>query len=110
MQFLRLVGRKDGLKLVDMAEASFDPQKFGLTMEQCVGSLRGFDSEGRPLDGVDSIRAMYEAVGLGWLMSWTKIPVVSSLSNKAYELFAHYRPRFSAFKPQSCETDRCQTK
>jgi predicted DCC family thiol-disulfide oxidoreductase YuxK len=106
--FLRLAGRRNGLKLVDISAAEFRPEEFGLTMDECVGSLRGFDSIGRPLAGMDTIRAMYDAVGLGWLMRWSNIPGLSWCCDRAYELFAHFRPRFSAFKPDECAANRCR--
>ncbi len=106
--FLSFAGRRNGLKLVDIAANGFMPEDFGLTMEECVGSLRGFDSEGRPLAGMDTIRAMYQAVGLGWLMNWTKIPGLSWFCDRGYTIFAHYRPRFSKFKPDDCVANRCR--
>lgn len=111
--FLRFAGRRNGLNLVDIAADGFKPEDFGLTMEQCVGSLRGLDSEGRALEGMDTIRAMYQGVGLGWLMSWTKIPLLSWFCDRGYAIFAHYRPRFSAFRPEECSTSpesRCKVK
>jgi predicted DCC family thiol-disulfide oxidoreductase YuxK len=110
MQFLSLVGRADSLLLVDIADPSFRPEDYGLTINDCVGSLRGFSADGGALDGMDTIRAMYEAAGLGWLMSWTKLPIISAICDRGYKLFARYRPRFSSFKPDLCETDRCAPK
>ncbi len=77
--FLRIAGRGNGLRFIDIADANFRPDEFGLTMQQCIGSLRGFDVDGRPIEGMDTIRAMYNAVGLGWLMRWTKLPIVAPL-------------------------------
>jgi predicted DCC family thiol-disulfide oxidoreductase YuxK len=108
VDFLRFAGRPDGLRLVDIARSDFQPSDFGLTMDECIGSLRGFDEEGRAIDGMDTIRAMYKAVGLGWMMRWTKLPVVSSLCDRTYSVFAKFRPRFSRFKPDICSTDRCK--
>lgn len=109
VDFLQYAGRKrNALNLIDIARADFKPEAYGLTMDEAVGSLHGFDRDGKPISGMDTIRAMYEAVGLGWIMSWTKLPIVSSICNRAYSVFAHYRPRFSGFKPDRCETDHCK--
>ncbi len=108
IKFLQMVGRGNGLRLIDIADPKFRPDDFGLTMEQCIGSLRGFDVDGRPIKGMDTIRAMYDAVGLGILMRWTKWPIAASLSDRAYEVFASFRPRFSGFKPSDCSADRCK--
>ena len=98
------------LRLVDITSEEFDPADFGLTMEECIGAMHGFDPDGRPLEGMDTIRAMYAAVGLGWLMAWTKLPLLSLVCDAGYRLFARWRPRFSDFDPSPgagrCRIDR----
>jgi len=106
--FLQFAGRTEALRLVDISSPEFKPEEYGLTMAECVGSLRGLDSAGRPLVGMDTIRAMYGAAGMGWLMSWTKWPPFAPVCDAAYAAFARVRPRFSKFRPKGCDSDRCQ--
>ncbi len=110
VRLLKRFDRARKLTLVDIAAPDFDPARYDLTLEQCVGSLRGIDAEGRPLDGMATIRAMYSAVGLGPLMGWTTWPGARQLSDLAYRVFAHFRPRFSRFDPSQCASDRCRPK
>lgn len=110
VRLLSHFNRRGVLRLIDITAASFKPSEFGLTIEECIGSLRGFDAAGRPLEGMETIRAMYSAVGLGWVMIWTKLPLVSPVCNAGYRLFAHWRPRFSRFDPASCDESRCLPK
>jgi predicted DCC family thiol-disulfide oxidoreductase YuxK len=109
VDFLQYFGRKrNALKLVDITGADFKPENYGLTLDEAIGSLHGFGRDGKRIEGMDTIRAMYDAVGLGWVMGWTKLPLVSSVCDRAYSVFAHYRPRFSGFKPDRCAADRCK--
>lgn len=43
--------------------------------------------------GIHAFKPMYEQVGLGWIWSFTKIPIISSISDKAYNLWARQRMR-----------------
>ena len=110
---VRLLKRFDGndnLKMVDIAAKDFDPSRYGLSVEECVGSMRGIDASGKALDGMDTIRAMYSAVGLGWLMTWTRMPIIRRVCDWGSLLFAKIRPRISSFDPSQCDTDRCRLK
>ena len=108
--FLSWVDRKRALRFVDITAPSFEPSAYGLTLEDAVGSLRGIDRDGTPIEGMATIRAMYRAANLGVLTEWTAWPVAAPLCDAAYRLFARWRPRFSRFKPNDCETSRCATK
>lgn len=108
IRFLRRFDRRDGLNAVDIAAPGFDPSRYGLSLAECVGSLRGIGPNGERLDGMDTIRAMYAAAGLGALMAWTRAPLVAPICDAAYRLFAGVRPRLSRFRPDACATDRCQ--
>ncbi len=110
VRLLKRFDGKDNLKMVDIAAKDFEPSHYGLSLEECVGSLRGIDASGRALDGMDTIRAMYSAVGLGWLMTWTRMPVISQICDLGYRMFAKIRPRLSSFDPSQCDTDRCRPK
>lgn len=110
VRLLKHFDRKDNLNAIDIAAAEFDPSLYGLSLEECVGSLRGIDASGRPLDGMNTIRAMYAAVGLAWLMRWTSLPLIRQICDLGYRLFARVRPAFSSFKPGQCDTNRCRPK
>ena len=110
VRLLKRFDGKDNLKMVDIAAKDFEPSLYGLSLEECVGSLRGIDASGGALDGMDTVRAMYSAVGLGWLMTWTRMPVISQMCDLGYRMFAKIRPRLSSFDPSQCDTDRCRPK
>ena len=108
VNLLRKFNGRGRLGLVDITAPDFDPEVYNLTMAQCVGSLHAIDARGAILQGMDTIRAMYRAVGLGWVMSWTGIWPFRPIADIGYRIFARVRPRFSGFNPQ-CDADgRCQ--
>lgn len=105
---LKRFDRQGRLGLVDIAAPDFRAEDFNLTMAQCVGSLHAIDARGNVIHGMDTIRAMYRAAGLGWVMSWTALWPFKPLADIGYKIFARIRPTFSGFKPQ-CDSDgRCQ--
>lgn len=108
VDLLKRFDRAGRLGLIDIASANFRPEAFNLTMAQCVGSLHAIDAKGNILRGMDTIRAMYRAAGLGWMMSWTGVWPFRPVADIGYRIFARIRPHFSGFKPQ-CDSDgRCQ--
>ena len=53
--------------------------------------LHAVTSEGRVVRGVEVIRRIYAAVGLGWLFAVTGFPVIGPIIDKLYNIWAHYR-------------------
>jgi predicted DCC family thiol-disulfide oxidoreductase YuxK len=107
VKLLKVVDRRGNIAFVDIAAVDFDPKPFGLTLAQCIGSLHAVDSSGKILEGMDTIRAMYQVAGIGWVMGWTSWQPFRSVSDAAYAAFARIRPRFSKFRPGSCHSERC---
>jgi len=108
VNLLKRFDRRGRLGLIDIASPNFNPEDFNLTMAECVGSLHALDASGKVIRGMDTIRAMYRAAGLGWVMSWTAVWPFRPLADIGYSVFARVRPTFSGFKPQ-CDSDgRCQ--
>jgi len=108
VNLLKWVDRHNNLAIVDIALIDFDPKAYGLNLEQCIGSLHAVDSDGKILKGMDTIRAMYQVVGIGWMMSWTSWKLFRPITDAAYAGFAKIRPRFSRFRPGSCHSERCK--
>ena len=56
-----------------------------------MGRIHGVLPSGAVVEGVEVFRRAYAAVGYGWLLAWTRWPVLRALADAAYRLFAHYR-------------------
>ncbi len=58
------------------------------------------------LTGVEVFRAVYEAVGLGWVYAITKIPVVLTAANKVYDIWAANRTQLTGREALSVIVER----
>lgn len=91
---MRRLSSLDGgrrLECLDIAAPGFDPARYGTTMPALMDRMHAIAPDGRLLAGMDAIRAAYSAVGLGWLLAATRLPVVSRLADRAYLAFARNR-------------------
>ena len=73
----------------DITARGFDPARYGTTRAALMGRMHALAPDGRLLVGMDAIRAAYSAVGLGWLLAPTRLPLVRRLAERA--LFVAYR-------------------
>ena len=76
VEWLRRRDRDGNLALEDIADPGFDPAQYGLTREEVMGVLHGVLPDGRVVRRVEAIRQAYRAVGLGWLVAPTRLPLV----------------------------------
>ena len=91
----------------DITQTSFNPARYGLTMNDVVGSMHAVRADGSVLEGIDVFAELYTAVGWTWLArplhwGWSR-PIARVL----YRLFATIRPRLSSFRPPSCDSGTC---
>ncbi len=92
----RALGRLDRngrLKLTDLAAPGFDPAGAGVPMERLLARIHGRLPDGTIVEGVEVFRRAYEAVGLRLLVVPTRLPGISWLLDRAYDVFARNRLR-----------------
>jgi predicted DCC family thiol-disulfide oxidoreductase YuxK len=108
--WLRRRDRDGNLALEDIADPAFDPAQYGLTKEEVVGVLHGVLPDGRVVRRVEAIRQAYRAVGLGWLVPPTRLPVVRWALDCLYGVFARNRVRLGRLFGRPCEGGACTAK
>ena len=59
---------------------------------------------------VEAVRHMYEAVGLGFLWKWTKLPLIEPRVDSIYLWFAKNRLWLTGRNNQECEENTCDLK
>jgi predicted DCC family thiol-disulfide oxidoreductase YuxK len=91
MRRLRSLDGARRLECLDIAAPGFDPARDGTTMPALMERMHALAPDGRLLAGMDAIRAAYAAVGLGWLLAATRLPLVNRLADRAYLAFARNR-------------------
>lgn len=94
------------LGLVDIADPSFDAGSYGTSIEAVMGQIHGVTADGRLVTGVEVFRRAYRAVGLGWVVSWTGLPVIRGVVDLVYRVFARYRLRLTG-RGGACVGGRC---
>jgi predicted DCC family thiol-disulfide oxidoreductase YuxK len=96
---LRRRDRDQRIRFTDIAAAGFDARALGTDQATLMGRIHGRLPDGTWIDGVEVFRRLYAAVGLGWLVSLTRLPVLSRLVELAYDLFARHRLRLTGRCP-----------
>lgn len=102
--------RDDRLDLENIAALGFDPTRYGLTREEVMGSLHGILPDGSVVRRVEAIRQAYKAVGLGWLVAPTRLPIVRGVLDCMYGLFARNRTGLGWLLGGKCESGTCMVK
>lgn len=100
MDHLRERDRAGRLAFVDISAPGFDPMPFGATLAEMDAEIHALLPDGRVIRGVPVLRLAYDAVGLGWAMSFTGWAPWRGAFDAAYRTFArHRRPISRAAAP-----------
>jgi predicted DCC family thiol-disulfide oxidoreductase YuxK len=94
---LRALDRRGRVRFTDIADPRFDPEREGLpSWQTLMDRIHGRVLEtGEIVEGVEVFRALYEAVGFGLLVGWTRASLVDGLLRRAYTAFASRRLRLT---------------
>ena len=96
------------LAFEDISNPDFDPAPYGLDREQVMGAMHAVLPDGRIITKVEVFRQAYRHIGLGWVLAPTGWPVLRTLANWGYEIFARYRVPFGRlFGARSCHSSSC---
>jgi len=93
VDFLRKRDAPKGLiDFVDIAGPSYDAaQNCGLDYETAMARIHALRPDGSVLVDIAVFRALYEAVGMGWVYAITATPAVERAANGVYGFWAKYR-------------------
>jgi predicted DCC family thiol-disulfide oxidoreductase YuxK len=108
--WLKRRDRHDRLALENIAAIGFDPTPYGLTREEVMASLHVVLPDGRVVQGVEAVRQAGKAVGLGWMVAPTRLPIVRGILDRTYGLFARNRVRLGGLFGRGCNSGTCGAK
>jgi predicted DCC family thiol-disulfide oxidoreductase YuxK len=92
---LRRLDRRGRLRFTDIAAAGFDAGTVGVSWQALMDRIHGRLPDGSILEGVEVFRRLYSAVGLGPLVTVSRLPGVSHLLEVLYRAFAKNRLRLT---------------
>jgi predicted DCC family thiol-disulfide oxidoreductase YuxK len=110
VEWLKRRDRDGHLAMEDIAAPGFTSAQYGLTREEVMGVLHGVLPDGRVVRRVEAIRQAYRAVGLGWLVAPTRLPVIRWVLDCLYGAFARNRVRLGRLFGRRCESGVCTVK
>ena len=80
--------------------------RFGLKREDLHRAMHGVLPSGEVLRGMAAFRVIYKTLGLGWVLSWTGLPIIRWVFDGLYWCFARIRPIFGRLSGE-CKDDQC---
>lgn len=110
INLLRWMDGKKRIRFTDIAAEDFSTDEFGIDMETLMAEIHGRlppDAEhpnGKIIIGVEVFRHLYSAVGFGWIVGVTRLPIISHGLDLGYRFFAKYRLKFTG----RCKGDSCE--
>lgn len=85
-------GTKPSLAFVDIDQPDYDSTLYqGVSYREAMGRIHAIEANGSVLRDLAVFRRAYELIGMGWLYAPTRWPVVGSLAEAAYGLWARLR-------------------
>ena len=103
VDWLKRHDRNGQLATEDITDPSFHAESYGLNQDEVMGVLHGILPDGRIVRRMDAVREAFRAVGLGWLVAPLSWPVVRSMADVAYGLFARNRMTLGRCVGRKCE-------
>ncbi len=103
---MRMIMRRDRtrrIQCVDITSEQFNPEAFGLDAKSVMDRIHARLPNGEIIVGVEVFRRIYDALGFGWLVRFSRFPGITQLLDIAYEIFAKNRLRLTG----RCEAAAC---
>jgi predicted DCC family thiol-disulfide oxidoreductase YuxK len=111
MRSLRRWDRRQRLMLIDISAPDFDASVWPVTLAEMNAALHVRLPDGTWARGMAATRAVYRAIGRGWMVAFTGWPAISHVCDAAYAWFARRRRRFFAgFGTARCDAGVCDLK
>ncbi len=104
--------QKGRLICIDITAPGFEPQQYGIALQEFMYQLHAIDQRGTVYRGVESFWAIWQAFPAstiyGLLGTIIQLPVISSVARLCYKGFARVRPYLPKRKA-GCQNGTCRT-
>jgi predicted DCC family thiol-disulfide oxidoreductase YuxK len=105
---MRRLNKRRLLTFCDFSRPDYDPTSMDIPPAELGRIIHARWGDGTIITGVDVFRAMWEAVGLGFLARLTRLSLVEPLVVRAYAWFARNRLRLTG-RSHTCAGDACKS-
>ena len=90
--FLKGRDKFGDIKFVDINSDDYEPTNYqNISYKIAMSNLHGILHNGNIIQGLDVLAYAYQLVGLGWVYSPIKIPIISNILKILYSYWAKYR-------------------
>lgn len=107
VNFLKKRDIENKILFTDLSSPDYDPIQHGnVTFEEGMKRLKAVLPDGRVVSGVEVFRKVYDAIGLGWIFSVTKMPIIGELADVLYDIWAENRLKITGRNDLATEINR----
>lgn len=80
------------VSFVDIADENYNPEAHGgIDFETAMGRIHAILPDGTIVKNVEVFRRVYEILGIGWIYAVTKLPIIGSIVDILYGIWADWR-------------------
>jgi predicted DCC family thiol-disulfide oxidoreductase YuxK len=80
------------INFVDIAAEDYDPaDNANIDFETAMGRIHAVLPNGDIVQNIEVFRQIYDILGIGWIYAVTKLPIIGSLADALYSVWADYR-------------------
>jgi len=105
---MKRLDRRRQLAFCDFSTQDYDAASSGFATAELAAVIHARWADGSVITGVEVFRAMWEAVGLGFLARLSRLSLVEPLVVNAYAWFARNRMRLTG-RSHACVGDACRS-
>lgn len=105
---MRRLDKRRLLVFCDFSRPDYDPTSINISPAELGRIIHARWGDGTVITGVDVFRAMWEAVGLGFLARLSRLSLVEPLVVRAYTWFARNRLRLTG-RSHTCPENACKS-
>ena len=96
MREVNFLKRRDAgrglVAFVDIADESYTPEAHGgVDFKTAMGRIHAVLPDGTVIKNVEVFRRVYEILGMGWIYAVTKLPIIGSIVDRLYGVWASWR-------------------
>ena len=92
VNFLDSRDKLENISFVDINSPDFQPDLFsGISYKEAMGRIHAIKESGEILKDVAVFREAYRLIGLGWIYAPTNWPILGSLIDQIYKVWAKWR-------------------